>query len=76
MSGKVASSSRVEIASKPAWPSGATSREAISGPTSPPRLAPAATCPNRRRACPRRMMSAMKLHAMEMTNRLKTLSHT
>ncbi|MNG19955.1 hypothetical protein D3C84_1041700 [compost metagenome] len=64
--------SRQAVASStsPAWPITPTSTVPSSGPTSPPRLAPPASRPNRRLACSLENRSASTLQAREMVSRL------
>ena len=57
-------------------PKGSARRLAMSGPTSPPVLAPAAMKPNMRPACSRVNTSAIKLQNTATMKKLKTLTQT
>jgi hypothetical protein len=70
------SSSAAEIGNRLIAPSGTASSWAMSGPISPPVLAPAQMKPNTRPACSRVKTSAIRLQKAATTNRLKTLTHT
>ncbi|MNP62219.1 hypothetical protein D3C76_1574770 [compost metagenome] len=64
--------SRNTVASttSPAWPISPTSKVPSNGPSKPPKLAPAASKPNRRLACSLENRSASTLQASEMVSRL------
>ncbi|MNQ30841.1 hypothetical protein D3C85_441950 [compost metagenome] len=76
LSGRVAVSSSADNSNRPAGPSAPASNAPSSGPHSPPALAPAAIKANRRLADSMRNTSAIRLQAMETTNKLNTDSHT
>ncbi len=69
-------SSVAEISSRLIVPSGTARRPAISGPTNPPVLAPAAMKPNMRPACSRVNTSAIRLQNTATMKKLKTLTQT
>ncbi|KAG1080303.1 hypothetical protein G6F40_015940 [Rhizopus arrhizus] len=76
LSGSVAVSNSADKRSSPAGPRLPASRAPSNGPHKPPALAPAAISANRRLADSMRNTSAIRLQAMETTNRLNTDSQT